>query len=132
MSYAFIVLFFFFLFFFLLGMCSSSWGDFLLDTISGLVFDTAKADVALRAGIPRQLLLVRSEGRWGGRGSCGSPLRTLEPFSHEPSLFPPGLGGLQTTECCTLLATQRNSGVCRWPTSCISGWQQQALGALTE
>ncbi|XP_060990266.1 ribosomal oxygenase 2 isoform X1 [Dama dama] len=34
-----------------------SWGDFLLDTISGLVFDTAKADVALRAGIPRQLLL---------------------------------------------------------------------------
>ncbi|XP_055423857.1 ribosomal oxygenase 2 isoform X4 [Bubalus kerabau] len=36
---------------------NSSWGDFLLDTISGLVFDTAKADVALRAGIPRQLLL---------------------------------------------------------------------------
>lgn len=35
----------------------SSWGDFLLDTISGLVFDTAKADMALRAGIPRQLLL---------------------------------------------------------------------------
>ncbi|XP_043304601.1 ribosomal oxygenase 2 isoform X2 [Cervus canadensis] len=38
----------------------SSWGDFLLDTISGLVFDTAKADVALRAGIPRQLLLVET------------------------------------------------------------------------
>ncbi|XP_036705816.1 ribosomal oxygenase 2 isoform X8 [Balaenoptera musculus] len=36
---------------------NSSWGDFLLDTISGLVFDTAKADVELRAGIPRQLLL---------------------------------------------------------------------------
>ncbi|XP_029069793.1 ribosomal oxygenase 2 isoform X7 [Monodon monoceros] len=36
---------------------SSSWGDFLLDTIPGLVFDTAKADVELRAGIPRQLLL---------------------------------------------------------------------------
>ncbi|XP_047650121.1 ribosomal oxygenase 2 isoform X4 [Phacochoerus africanus] len=36
---------------------SSSWGDFLLDTISGLVFDTAKADVEFRAGIPRQLLL---------------------------------------------------------------------------
>ncbi|XP_057400981.1 ribosomal oxygenase 2 isoform X8 [Balaenoptera acutorostrata] len=36
---------------------SSSWGDFLLDTVSGLVFDTAKADVELRAGIPRQLLL---------------------------------------------------------------------------
>ena len=62
-------------------MCSSSWGDFLLDTISGLVFDTAKADMALRAGIPRQLLLVRSEGRWGGRGSHGSLLRTPEPFS---------------------------------------------------
>ncbi|KAB0407658.1 hypothetical protein E2I00_019593 [Balaenoptera physalus] len=39
---------------------SSSWGDFLLDTISGLVFDTAKADVELRAGIPRQLLLVET------------------------------------------------------------------------
>nr|XP_031528150.1 ribosomal oxygenase 2 isoform X2 [Vicugna pacos] len=38
----------------------SSWGDFLLDTISGLVFDTAKADVELRAGIPRQLLLVET------------------------------------------------------------------------
>ncbi|XP_008059564.1 ribosomal oxygenase 2 [Carlito syrichta] len=36
---------------------NNSWGDFLLDTISGLVFDTAKEDVALRAGIPRQLLL---------------------------------------------------------------------------
>uniref|UniRef100_A0A8C8YJI5 Bifunctional lysine-specific demethylase and histidyl-hydroxylase n=1 Tax=Prolemur simus TaxID=1328070 RepID=A0A8C8YJI5_PROSS len=36
---------------------NSSWGDFLLDTISGLVFDTAKEDVELRAGIPRQLLL---------------------------------------------------------------------------
>nr|XP_037858342.1 ribosomal oxygenase 2 isoform X2 [Chlorocebus sabaeus] len=39
---------------------ASSWGDFLLDTISGLVFDTAKEDVELRAGIPRQLLLVES------------------------------------------------------------------------
>ncbi|XP_062062743.1 ribosomal oxygenase 2 isoform X5 [Lepus europaeus] len=36
---------------------NNSWGDFLLDTISGLVFDAAKEDVALRAGIPRQLLL---------------------------------------------------------------------------
>uniref|UniRef100_A0A8I5N8K5 Bifunctional lysine-specific demethylase and histidyl-hydroxylase n=1 Tax=Papio anubis TaxID=9555 RepID=A0A8I5N8K5_PAPAN len=36
---------------------NNSWGDFLLDTISGLVFDTAKEDVELRAGIPRQLLL---------------------------------------------------------------------------
>lgn len=32
-------------------------GRFPLDTISGLVFDTAKEDVELRAGIPRQLLL---------------------------------------------------------------------------
>ncbi|ELV09407.1 MYC-induced nuclear antigen [Tupaia chinensis] len=39
---------------------NSSWGDILLDTISGLVFDTAKEDVALRAGIPRQLLLVET------------------------------------------------------------------------
>lgn len=45
-----------------LGAYPSSWGDFLLDTISGLVFDTAKEDVELRAGIPRQLLLVRSKG----------------------------------------------------------------------
>ncbi|XP_010588695.1 ribosomal oxygenase 2 isoform X1 [Loxodonta africana] len=36
---------------------NSSWGDFLLDTISGLVFDTAKEDIELRAGLPRQLLL---------------------------------------------------------------------------
>ncbi|CAK6441579.1 unnamed protein product [Pipistrellus nathusii] len=36
---------------------SSSWGDFLLDTISGLVFDAAEEDVEFRAGIPRQLLL---------------------------------------------------------------------------
>uniref|UniRef100_A0A8P0SWS1 Bifunctional lysine-specific demethylase and histidyl-hydroxylase n=1 Tax=Canis lupus familiaris TaxID=9615 RepID=A0A8P0SWS1_CANLF len=38
---------------------NSSWGDCLLDTVSGLVFDAVKEDVALRAGIPRQLLLVR-------------------------------------------------------------------------
>ncbi|KAM6223401.1 ribosomal oxygenase 2 [Rhynchocyon petersi] len=36
---------------------NSSWGDFLLDSISGLVFDTAKEDIELRAGLPRQLLL---------------------------------------------------------------------------
>lgn len=36
---------------------NNSWGDFLLDTISGLVFDTAKEDMEFRAGIPRQLLL---------------------------------------------------------------------------
>lgn len=53
---------------------SSSWGDCLLDTFSGLVFDAAKEDVALRAGIPRQLLLVRvilvrvrGGGPWGQR-----------------------------------------------------------------
>uniref|UniRef100_A0A8C3XHR9 Bifunctional lysine-specific demethylase and histidyl-hydroxylase n=1 Tax=Chelydra serpentina TaxID=8475 RepID=A0A8C3XHR9_CHESE len=34
-----------------------SWGDFLLDTIPGLVFDTAKEDVDLRTSIPRQLLM---------------------------------------------------------------------------
>uniref|UniRef100_A0A8D2DN24 Bifunctional lysine-specific demethylase and histidyl-hydroxylase n=1 Tax=Sciurus vulgaris TaxID=55149 RepID=A0A8D2DN24_SCIVU len=36
---------------------NNSWGDFLLDTISGLVFDTEKEDVALQSGIPWQLLL---------------------------------------------------------------------------
>ncbi|XP_006903185.1 PREDICTED: bifunctional lysine-specific demethylase and histidyl-hydroxylase MINA-like isoform X2 [Elephantulus edwardii] len=40
---------------------NSSWGDFLLDTIPGLVFDTAKEDIELRAGLPRQLLLVESK-----------------------------------------------------------------------
>ncbi|XP_006868658.1 PREDICTED: bifunctional lysine-specific demethylase and histidyl-hydroxylase MINA isoform X2 [Chrysochloris asiatica] len=39
---------------------NSSWGDFVLDTISGLVFDTAKEDMELRAGLPRQLLLVET------------------------------------------------------------------------
>ncbi|KFW67005.1 Bifunctional lysine-specific demethylase and histidyl-hydroxylase MINA [Pygoscelis adeliae] len=36
---------------------NNSWGDFLLDAIPGLVFDTAKEDVVLRASIPRQLLM---------------------------------------------------------------------------
>ncbi|XP_004645780.1 ribosomal oxygenase 2 isoform X2 [Octodon degus] len=39
---------------------NNSWGDFLLDAISGLVFDTAKEDVELRSGIPRQLLMVET------------------------------------------------------------------------
>ncbi|XP_075765129.1 ribosomal oxygenase 2 isoform X2 [Pelodiscus sinensis] len=37
---------------------NNSWGDFLLDVIPGLLFDTAKEDVALRTSIPRQLLMV--------------------------------------------------------------------------
>ncbi|NXH72829.1 RIOX2 oxygenase, partial [Hydrobates tethys] len=36
---------------------NNSWGDFLLDAIPGLVFDTAKEDVVLRTSIPRQLLM---------------------------------------------------------------------------
>lgn len=36
---------------------NNSWGDFLLDTISGIVFETAKDNMELRAGIPRQMLL---------------------------------------------------------------------------
>ncbi|KFZ56183.1 Bifunctional lysine-specific demethylase and histidyl-hydroxylase MINA [Podiceps cristatus] len=36
---------------------NNSWGDYLLDVIPGLVFDTAKEDVALRTSIPRQLLM---------------------------------------------------------------------------
>lgn len=42
----------------------SSWGDFLLDAIPGLVFNTAKEDVALRTSIPRKLLMV-SKKVWG-------------------------------------------------------------------
>ena len=56
------------------GSCNSSWGDLLLDAISGLVFDTAKEDLEFRAGIPRQLLLVRSRGRCG-RSGLRSPAR---------------------------------------------------------
>uniref|UniRef100_A0A803YIP5 Bifunctional lysine-specific demethylase and histidyl-hydroxylase n=1 Tax=Meleagris gallopavo TaxID=9103 RepID=A0A803YIP5_MELGA len=36
---------------------NNSWGDFLLDAIPGLVFNTAKEDVALRTSIPRKLLM---------------------------------------------------------------------------
>ncbi|XP_025939155.1 ribosomal oxygenase 2 isoform X3 [Apteryx rowi] len=36
---------------------NNSWGDFLLDAIPGLVFDTAKEEVVLRTSIPRQLLM---------------------------------------------------------------------------
>ncbi|NXJ15570.1 RIOX2 oxygenase, partial [Odontophorus gujanensis] len=36
---------------------NNSWGDFLLDVIPGLVFSTAKEDVALRTSIPRKLLM---------------------------------------------------------------------------
>ncbi|XP_046796045.1 ribosomal oxygenase 2 isoform X2 [Gallus gallus] len=36
---------------------NNSWGDFLLDAIPGLVFSTAKEDVALRTSIPRKLLM---------------------------------------------------------------------------
>ncbi|XP_073929058.1 ribosomal oxygenase 2 isoform X2 [Castor canadensis] len=39
---------------------NNSWGDFLLDTISGLVFETAKENVELRTGISRQLLMVET------------------------------------------------------------------------
>lgn len=111
-------------------MCSSSWGDFLLDTISGLVFDTAKTDVALRAGIPRQLLLVRSKGRWGGRGSCGSRSGPQNPSPHmSQACLLLGWVVCKQMGCCTLLGPVV---VCRWPTSCISGWQQQARGVLSE
>ncbi|XP_066203804.1 ribosomal oxygenase 2 isoform X3 [Saccopteryx leptura] len=55
---------------------NSSWGDFLLDTISGLVFDAAKEDMAFRAGVPRQLLL-QVETAAAARGRLSSLLRTL-------------------------------------------------------
>lgn len=84
------------------GARSSSWGDFLLDTISGLVFDAAEEDVEFRAGIPRQLLLVRREQVGRERGSqpaADAEAHTPGPFSHEPSPllgWPAGLGGLGT------------------------------------
>ncbi|XP_031814745.1 ribosomal oxygenase 2 isoform X2 [Sarcophilus harrisii] len=37
---------------------NNSWGDFLLDVIPGLLFDTAKKEIKFRTGIPRQLLMV--------------------------------------------------------------------------
>ncbi|XP_052015135.1 ribosomal oxygenase 2 isoform X3 [Apodemus sylvaticus] len=36
---------------------NNSWGDCLLDSISGLVFDIAKEDVAFRTGMPRRMLM---------------------------------------------------------------------------
>lgn len=36
---------------------NNSWGDCLLDSISGFVFDIAKEDVTLRSGMPRRMLL---------------------------------------------------------------------------
>lgn len=71
-------------FYFLL--CSSSWGDFLLDSISGLVFDTAKEDMALRAGMPLRMLMVRPEAvrnKWQARDQAGEvlPLRDPRPSS---------------------------------------------------
>ncbi|KAM8770676.1 ribosomal oxygenase 2 isoform 3-T5 [Rhynchonycteris naso] len=55
---------------------NSSWGDFLLDNISGLVFDAAKEDMAFRAGIPRRLLL-QVETAAPARGRLSGLLRTL-------------------------------------------------------
>lgn len=69
------------------GVCSSSWGDFLLDTISGLVFDAAKEDVAFRAGIPRQLLLVRGKGRWGRSGTRSRASPTMADIRATPGSF---------------------------------------------
>ncbi|VFV46205.1 myc-induced nuclear antigen-like [Lynx pardinus] len=83
---------------------NNSWGDFLLDTMSGLVFDTAKEDLEFRAGIPRQLLLVRSEGGWGEWQP--RPAEAVVPLGGTPGSFLPQesslspgltaeLGGLQ-------------------------------------
>ncbi|XP_045439998.1 ribosomal oxygenase 2 isoform X3 [Pipistrellus kuhlii] len=55
---------------------SSSWGDFLLDAVSGLVFDAAEEDVEFRAGIPRQLLL-QVEATADARRRLSGFLRTL-------------------------------------------------------
>uniref|UniRef100_A0A8D0GV40 Bifunctional lysine-specific demethylase and histidyl-hydroxylase n=1 Tax=Sphenodon punctatus TaxID=8508 RepID=A0A8D0GV40_SPHPU len=50
---------------------NNSWGDFLLDVIPGLVFDTAKEDVELRTSIPRQLLMVKGSNSDSSRRLSG-------------------------------------------------------------
>ncbi|KAM5281625.1 ribosomal oxygenase 2 [Ctenodactylus gundi] len=55
---------------------NNSWGDFLLDTVSGLVFDTAKEDVELRSGIPQRLLMQVETTAFATRRLSGF-LRTL-------------------------------------------------------
>ena len=101
-----------------LGVCFSSWGDFLLDTISGLVFDTAKEDLELRAGLPRQLLLVRRGGGW--ERSTGH-----RPGQHGSQVLLPTGARLDSSrmECCTLCTTQRMRVLCRQSAFCISQWQ---------
>ncbi|XP_029434806.1 ribosomal oxygenase 2 isoform X2 [Rhinatrema bivittatum] len=92
---------------------NSSWGDYLLDVIPGLVFDGMKDNVELRKGVPRQLLmqvdagdsaqrlsgLLRSladqlEGRKELRSSDMKKdfiMNRLPPFlGHNPSFLLPG------------------------------------------
>ncbi|XP_050004665.1 ribosomal oxygenase 2 isoform X1 [Alexandromys fortis] len=55
---------------------NNSWGDFLLDSISALVFDIAKEDVALRTGIP-QRMLMQVETPTAAKRKVSGFLRTL-------------------------------------------------------
>uniref|UniRef100_A0A6I8P3I1 Bifunctional lysine-specific demethylase and histidyl-hydroxylase n=1 Tax=Ornithorhynchus anatinus TaxID=9258 RepID=A0A6I8P3I1_ORNAN len=55
---------------------NNSWGDFLLDIIPGLVFETAKEEVELRMGIPRQQLMQVEAAAVSTTKLCGF-LRTL-------------------------------------------------------
>ncbi|NXG00364.1 RIOX2 oxygenase, partial [Sakesphorus luctuosus] len=61
---------------------NNSWADFLLDAIPGLVFDTAKDDVALRKSIPRQLLMQVDAAEWPEKLS--SLLRRLAERVEQP------------------------------------------------
>nr|XP_033799488.1 ribosomal oxygenase 2 isoform X2 [Geotrypetes seraphini] len=91
---------------------NSSWGDFLLDVIPGLVFDAMKDILDLRRGMPRQLLMVdtgessqrlsgllrsladRLEGRKELQSSCMKKdfiMNRLPPFlGSDHSLLVPG------------------------------------------
>lgn len=71
--YIYCLLIAYFGYFHFLVSCSSSWGDLLLDSISALVFDIAKEDVALRTGIPRKMLMVRTEADRSGSDKPGGP-----------------------------------------------------------
>lgn len=94
-----------------------------MDTISGLVFDTAKEDLEFRAGIPRQLLLVRSKGLGGqgdsgsqASGSCGLPPgdpRILLPTRvKSPPGLTAGLHGLQRTVALHVMWDPKSQGCC--------------------
>ncbi|XP_039600377.1 ribosomal oxygenase 2 isoform X1 [Polypterus senegalus] len=54
----------------------NSWADFLLDVMPGLVFDCMKGDVAVRAGIPRRMMLEANPSK-NATNQLSSFLRSL-------------------------------------------------------